>query len=264
MLCAALLDVLTHFPVKAIPASSRLEQLPAELISLIFVHLYQSLEKHKVLLIKDPISKSLLPYIRRNLFQNLTFSTITRFVRFCTDTTGIAGIVESVQRLQVCCRRLELLATTDEHPILAFFASATALRRLQSSHPNLSRLVLSTRFAQALPSNSTIDTLDVRNVLRENGSSLSERLRCIASWRSLRAVEIGYKTGSAGRVDSRASAEGDVPRIQHSRIKRLRLSVNAATEEVVRFLADFPRLEELVFQTKTTADFATVLETLDK
>ena len=48
------------FSAKAIPASSRLEQLPVELISVVFDHLYARHEKNKwEPLSKDPISKSL-------------------------------------------------------------------------------------------------------------------------------------------------------------------------------------------------------------
>ena len=98
-----------------------------ELISVVFDHLYARHEKNQwEPLVKDPISKSLLPFVRQNLFKKLP-CTLNRFLDFCEMVKGTNFIAGSVQELEVTGKRIitpYALSFEDESSILAFFASA--------------------------------------------------------------------------------------------------------------------------------------------
>ena len=236
-----------------------------ELISLVFNHLYARHEKNKwEPLIKDPISQTLLPFVRQSLFKKLRFTKLNRFLDFCEMVKGTKFIVDSVQELEVDdkSRSVELSAES-ESSVLAFFASAIQIRQLRCTNPTLSHLVLSYAFASNLPSNSIINQLETRIVA--GSSTVTQELRQIGRWQSLRKLVLVVVEG----VRVGGDAEGDdLVSNRHLNVTELSLTVldtpgTGRSEEVVEFVKSFPELTTIGVMGRT-GNFNGILDGLDK
>lgn len=224
-----------------VAGDSGLEQLPAELLSIVFNHVGGFAETTKAPLIRDSISKSLLPFVRRILFHDITFRNVTRFLEFCEMAQGATDISHSVTRLAVQRDALVVLAT-ETATILRFFANAPNLVTLYSSSPRISLLILSPQFAATLASaGSIINSLSMLAFTGGSGGSLVEDVRHLGKWRALRKLAVDYQpagTRTGGEVDG-------LPAVRLANVTDLKVRVPGSRGDTPSFLSAFTGLSSL-------------------
>lgn len=234
---------------------------------LVFEEVYRQHHEDQVPLLKDPISQTLHPFVRQNLFRRIRFSTLAHFLAFCKKVDGKPKIICSVQRVVIAQKpgRPVKISLQHESTIFAFFAQAHSVKRICSHNAALSALVVSGRFGRNLSKDCSIEELFVHHLAIEE-ESLARTLEPILLWKALRLLTVEYEYGiiassEGGRSEGREVESRGVIQ-QHEGITVLTLSFPRAVQETGDIVAWFPKLKFAHFFSSSVPEFAPLLDSL--
>lgn len=203
---------------------SRLEQLPPELLLVIFESIRVDTISEQLPQSKAPFSLTLLPYVRRNLYRDIDIRSYSQLLALVRNHSN-RQIPSLIQSLSINCGCT--CGSSDHHEaqegttwnsikrgdIFSFFVETTNLKSLQIRGPTqLSQLPLRRHFASCtLPA---LDTLDIVVAL-DSASMPAEHFKWIARYQlyELRVEFVGEETVIPDQVEGlleEVEAEGGI------------------------------------------------------
>lgn len=147
-----------------------------ELLAVIFDRAFVAKGESSVPKLREPLSKRLLPFIRRNLFHSLHLADMQELSRFLDDTRSAPEIRGMIVDLSTGSLNKSEDPVKDEQTLFDFFHSATALQTLATSgRSNLLESLLSVRTAAF--GLSSLRELKITNLKFSHTKSLAQQFR---------------------------------------------------------------------------------------